>query len=162
MTPTVLLVSILASLFASFAFWVILPSLERVREKWRQRNANNPLTPENEANLLKQLRMQEQSLQRLTQFRQRPIDRLLYMTQLLAFGFLSFIFTVYLHFFGKFAQGDKILLGLSGPLSVFFFVMAIIQERNMTDSRLSHDIDKLKDNIEKAKAKLKLYGGTSS
>jgi hypothetical protein len=99
-TPKAVLYAFVISFGACFLFWVLSPSLDRLRERWRERTANSPLTPETEASVLKQLRMQEASLKRLERFRARPIDRLLYMMQLLSAGLLMFaltVLTVYLY-----------------------------------------------------------------
>jgi len=77
MTPTAVTYTVLVGLATCFFFWLVTPTLDRIRVKWRERAANTPLDPHTEAELLKLLRMQQMSLKRLEQFRANHTDRCL-------------------------------------------------------------------------------------
>jgi hypothetical protein len=111
------------------------------------------LTPQSEAAMLQQLRMQEASLKRLERFRGNPRDAVLYIIQLMAAGLLTFVLAVYLYPFRVETQGLSILPAIT---SLFFFIIAILEEHNMTDTTINKEVARLEKTIAEAKAKLKL------
>jgi Flp pilus assembly protein TadB len=151
MTPTVIAYTAVISFLIFFFGWMVTPTLDSIREKWRERLTNAPLNPETEAVMLKQLRMQQASLKRLEQFRANQVDAILYVLSLLGAGLLLFVVAVYLYPFQI-----RVLCLLPAVMSLFFFLAAIIEARNMTAKKMNATLAKLKETIEEGKAKLKV------
>ena len=154
MTRAELIYTIIISLLIFFFGWMVTPTLDRMREKLRERMSNAPLAPEMQAEMLKQLRWQQASLVRLEGFRAHPKDTILYLIGLLGAGLLLFTVAVYLY---PFHFGSQInICVLPGGMSLLFLLLAVIEARNMTDKKMSDSVAKLKKTIEEGKAKLKV------
>lgn len=154
MTRAELIYSITISLFIFFFGWMVTPTLDRMREKWRDRMSNAPLTPDNQAEMLKQLRWQQASLVRLEQFRAHPEDTIVYLISLLSAGLLLFAVAVCLY---PFHLGRAVNLSvLPAAMSLLLFMIAILECRNMTDKKMTENLTKLKKTIEEGKTKLNI------
>jgi hypothetical protein len=145
--------TVIISLLVFFFGWMITPTLNRMREKWRDRMNNAPLTPENQGDMLKQLRYQQASLKRLEEFRAHPKDTIAYLVQLLSSALLLFAVAVYLY---PLQIGVPNISFLPAGMSLVFFMLAIRESRNMTDEKMSENLVKLRKVIEEGKAKLKI------
>ena len=153
MTSIQIIYAVIISLLVFFFGWMITPTLDRLRERMRERSANAPLTPDTEAAMLKQLRMQQASLKRLEKFRANPRDVLLYLFGLLAAGILTFMVTVYLYPFRFYVQ---IIFVLPATMSIFFVLIATVESRNLTESKINEQIEDLRRTVEEGKEKLKI------
>jgi hypothetical protein len=153
MTRAEIVYTVTISLLIFFFGWMVTPMLDRVREKLRDRMNNAPLAPENQAEMLKQLRWQQASLARLEQFRAHPKDTIVYLPGLLGAGLLLFAVAVFLY---PFHIGVLNLSVVPAAMSLFFFMAAIFESRNMTDKKMSENLTKLKKSIEEGKTKLKI------
>lgn len=156
MTPTAVIYTVAVGLLTGFFFWLLSPTLDRIRDKWRERAANATLTPDTEAAMLKQLRMQQASLKRLEQFRANQTDRLLYVIDLLGAALLLFVTAVYLYALYAFRVVETLVCILPAAGSIVFFLFAIVEAHNMTDSKIDESLASLKKTIEDARAKLKV------
>jgi hypothetical protein len=154
MTRAEYVYTVIVSLLMFFFGWMVTPTLDRMREKWRDRMNNAPLTPENQGEMLKQLRWQQASLARLEQFRAHPKDLIVYLIGLLSAALLLFTVAVYLY---PFHLGPVVNYSVfPAAASLLFFMVAILESRNMTDKKMSENLVKLKKVIEEGKAKLKI------
>jgi hypothetical protein len=151
MTPIAVFYTVIVGLFTCFFFWLLSPTLDRIREKWRERMMNAPLTPATEVAMLQQLRWQQASLRRLEQFRANQVDAILYVIGLLGTGLLSFVLAVYLY-----PLHIQPLSLFPAIISLVFFITALIEARNMTDKNIGESLTKLKKRIEELKVKLKV------
>jgi len=153
MTSIAFVLTIIVGLGTCFFFWLVTPTLDRLRAKWRERAINAPVDPHTEAEMLKQLRMQQMSLKRLEEFRPNQTDRLLYVIGLLGAALLLFVVAVCLYVL-RFKIGDVCLIPACA--SLIFFVFAISESRNLTDKKIDASLGALKKSIEEAKQKLKV------
>jgi Flp pilus assembly protein TadB len=153
MTPTQIsyAVNTVIAVLIAFFFWMLAPTLERMRQRWRERALNAPLMPDTQAAMLKQLRMQQTSLKRLEQFRANPRGIVLYILGLLSAALFMFVATIILYPFTP-----RIVLMFPAAMSLLFFIIVISECHNLTDERMENSIAKLTKTIEDGKAKLKL------
>jgi hypothetical protein len=155
MTREQIIYTVAIGLLIFFLGWIITPVLDRMRDKFRERASKSELTPDTEANMLKQLRMQQASLKRLEQFQANPTDVSRYLMGLLASSLLLFSVSVYIPLYLS-RLSSPILGLLPVVLSLLFFFIIIVECRNMTNAKMNESIGKLRHNIEEVKAKLKI------
>jgi hypothetical protein len=153
MTPQAVMYTVALGLLTCFVFWLLIPALDRIRDKWRERMASVPLTPGTEAAMLKQLRMHQASLRRLEQFHSNPIDRVLYIVELLGAALFLSILAVYLYPF-RFETHSACVYAAAS--SVILFLFAIIGAHNMTESKIVASLVSLAKTIEELRGKLKV------
>jgi|GEM_PF-3695306 len=153
MTPTIIIFTVVLGLVGSFFFWLLSPTLDRVRDWFRERTSSAAMSPEIEAELLKQLRWQEISLKKLEKLRADPKNALLYVMRLVGGGLMFFVMAAFLYAL-QFQLGPICIL--PATMSFAFFFISIIEGGNLTDEKLDKSISKRRQSIDVARAKLKL------
>jgi ABC-type transport system involved in cytochrome bd biosynthesis fused ATPase/permease subunit len=150
-TPSQVGYAIAVGLLTCFVFWLLIPSLERLRDKLRERAAKAPLSAATQAEMLKQMRMSQDSVKQLEQFRANPTDRFLYLLQLTAAAMLLSGLAAFLYFVHQGQLSAFVMF-----LALFLFFMVIVSSQYMTDDKIDKSLASRRKSIEEAKIKLKI------
>lgn len=133
-------------------FWWLSPSLDKIRNRLRERAANAPLSPDAAAKMFKELWIQQASLKRLNYLRANPKVTTRFILRLLSEGLLLFVLAVFLYPFRS-VLGS--LCYLPAVMSVLFFSLAAL-EASTTDRKADEAVTIYRKRIRKIKARLDL------
>jgi hypothetical protein len=133
-------------------FWWLSPSLVKIRDSFRERAANAPLSPDAAAKLFKELWIQQASLKRLKYLRANPLVTTRFIMRLLSEGLLLFALAVFLYPFRS-VLGD--VCYIPAFTSVLLFLLAALETRT-TDEKADEALTIYRKRVREIKTRLGL------